>query len=100
MGEKKRVYSARDGVRKTLIYDEGDPNAFTIQTEQNLDEIVAGIARDREMMRHGDSKKLATIPRFIWEDLVERGIADDEDAFKKWLNSYEGAVWRVWRGSV
>jgi hypothetical protein len=100
VGEQKRRYFAANGVVKTAITDDDYPDRLVVHTEQDVGEILDGIARDREIMRHGVNKKLATLPTFIWEDLVIRGIAYDEDAFKKWLNSSEATPWRIWGGRV
>jgi hypothetical protein len=100
VGERKRRYYAQDGVARTVIYDPDDPNQFTIQTTSDIEPILEGIKRDRETMRHGYNKKVATLPLFIVEDLIHRGIYYDEDAFKKWLNGPEAVPWRVWRGQV
>ena len=39
----------------------------------------------------GTNKHAAKLPVPIYEDLKRRGIIDDEDAFKRWLNSSEAA---------
>jgi hypothetical protein len=100
VGEQKRRYEARDGVARTLIYDTDQPDVFHVKTSQDIEQILDGIARDRETMRHGTNKLAARLPMFIYEDLVHRGIAYDEDAFKRWLNGPEATPWRVWRGQL
>ena len=100
MAERCRVYRDADGVRKTMIWDDEDPDRFVIKTEQVLDEILEGIARDREALQTGDNRHAARLPVFIYEDLVKRGIVGDEDAFKKWLNGTEAVPWRIWQGNV
>ena len=99
MPERRQTYENRNGVRRTLITDD-DRRGFVVNTQQDITQILEGIARDRELMRHGVNKLAARIPTFVYEDLVHRGIADDEDAFKKWLNGPEAAPWRVWQGDV
>jgi hypothetical protein len=99
MSETRRLFTVRDGVVRETIYDDSD-GRLVVHTRQDLDEILAGIARDREAMRHGDMKKVATLPAFVVEDLINRGIYDDQDAFDAWLNSSEAEPWRVWRGRV
>ena len=100
MVERMRVYRDADGVRKTMIWDDEDPDRVTIKTEQVLDEILDGIARDSEIRQSGDNRTVARLPRIVYEDLMARGIANDEDAFKKWLNSSEATPWRTWKGDV
>ena len=100
MGEAKRVYHVRDGVARTAIIDPDRPDDLIVKTSQDIEPILAGIARDRELMRHGVNKLAARLPLFIYEDLVHRGVIGDEDAFKKWLNGPEATPWRVWRGRL
>lgn len=99
IGEAKRIYENRGGVRRTLIADDDRPG-FVTQTEQVLDEIIDGIARDREAVRHGTNKLAARLPLFVVEDLIHRGIFFDEDGFKKWLNGPEATPWRIWKGQI
>jgi hypothetical protein len=100
MGEQKRIYQNRNGVRRTAIIDPDRPDDLIVKTEQDIEPILDGIARDREIMRHGKDKVAARLPLFIYEDLKHRGIVDDDDAFKKWLNGPEAAPWRIWRGRL
>ncbi len=100
MSERRRVYRDSDGITRVLIWDDEDPDSFVVHTAQDIEQILDGVARDRETMRHGDNKKLATLPAIIYEDLKQRGIADDDDAFRKWLNSPEASPWRIWQGEV
>lgn len=97
MGEARRRYQVRDGFARETIFD---GETLTIHTAQDVEPILDGIVRDRETMRHGVNKLAARIPMFLYEDLKRRGVIDDEDAFKKWLNGPEAAPWRIWRGQL
>jgi len=99
MSERRTTYRDADGVRRTLITDEERPGDLVVHTEQVLDEILGGIARDRETMPHnGVNKLLARIPIPIYERSVHEQW--DEQTWRKWLNSSEAAPFRVWRGNV
>jgi hypothetical protein len=100
MGEARRVYQARDGIRRTSIVDPDRPDDLTVKLEQDVEPILDGIHRDRELMRHGYNKLAARLPIIVVEDLIKRGIFFDEDAFKVWLNSDEARPWRIWKGRV
>ena len=101
MGEAKKLYSAENGVVRTAVYDEATPNQFTVQHTQDVEPILEGIARDREIMpNNGYNKLAARIPTVIYEELQRQGIADDPDLFKAWLNSSDAAPWRIWKGSL
>ena len=100
MGEARRRYQNRDGVARTLITDTDRPDRFIVQTTMDVEPVLDSIARDREIMPHGVNKLAARLPMFIYEDLKHRGILDDEDAFKRWLNGPEAAPWRIWKGAL
>jgi len=100
MAERRKVYEARDDIRRTLLTDDDTPDQFHVKLEQDVEPILDGIHRDRETMRHGHNKVVARLPIFVVENLIHRGIYTDEDAFKKWLNGPEAAPWRIWKGSV
>ena len=101
MSERRTIYHDAFGVRRTLIESDDVRQKFTIHTQQDVEPILDGIARDRELMRpRGDNKLAARLPLIVYEDLVLRGIADDEDAFKDWLNSPEAGPFRIWQGRL
>jgi hypothetical protein len=100
MAETKRLYTVRDGITRETIVDDDAPNRLVVKTSQDIQPILDGIARDRETMVHGTNKLAARLPVFIYENLVARGIIDDEDRFKAWLNGPEAAPWRIWKGSL
>lgn len=100
MGEARRRYDARNGVERTMIFDEGSPQ-FTVHHQQDVEPILDSIARDREIMPNtGGNKLAARIPTIIYEELQRNGIADDPDLFKAWLNSSDAAPWRIWKGQL
>jgi hypothetical protein len=103
MTERSKIYRDADGVRKTLIWDDETPDRVTVRTEQDLAEILDGIARDREIaagQRAKDIQPSHRLPIIVYEDLKKRGIADDPDTFRKWLNSSEATPWRIYHGTV
>lgn len=101
MGETRRLYSVHDGVIRETIVDDCEPSRLVVHTRQHLDEILDGIARDRELLnKRGDNKHVARLPMTIVENLIERGIYDDPNAFDRWLNSSEATPWRIWPGRV
>ena len=98
MGEARRRYSYRDGVARTMVAHD---DHLTIVVSQDVERILEEIAHLRETTVKGkDNWHAAKIPVPIYEDLKRRGIADDEDAFRRWLNSSEAAPWRVHQGQL
>ena len=99
MTERRIVYRDADGVRRTMILDDEAPDRVVVHTQQVLDEILGGIARDRELQDPAnDNRLVARIPVEIFERMILEGWGPDDEA--KWLNSPEAAPFRIWRGRV
>lgn len=97
--ERKSVIRDHDGIRRTLVTDSEAPDRFHIVTEQNVDEVLAGIQRDAENHRERTTNKLlARIPVTVYETAVAQGW--DENDWKCYLNSSEAAPFRIWKGRV
>jgi hypothetical protein len=97
--ERKYVYQNRNGVRRTLIIDEEKPFSPIIQVEQNLDEILAGIKRDRDTVRPGSvNKHVARVPVEVYELSIHQEWGEDD--WKKWLNDPDNEKFRIWPGRV
>lgn len=99
MTERRTVYHCADGVRRSIVTDTLDPGKFVVHVEQEMDEILAGIERDRELHRpRGDIKHVARVPVEVFEMMVNQGWGPDDE--RKWLNSSDAAHLRIWRGRV
>ena len=65
------VYEAANGVRRTLIADDERPDRFIVKTSQDIEPLLASIARDRELMRNnGDAVVLGRLPVEVYERAV------------------------------
>jgi hypothetical protein len=101
VGEARRKYDVRNGIRRTLILDDSAPDTFHVKHSQDVEPILDSIHRDREIMPNtGHDKLTHRIPAIIYEELQRAGIADDPDLFKAWLNSSEADPWRIWKGRL
>ena len=99
MGEARRRYDVRNGVERTLITDDTASGVFHVKHSQDVEPILDSIHRDREIMpNNGYNKLAARIPTVIYEELQRKGITEDEQLFKAWLNSSDAAPWRIWKG--
>jgi hypothetical protein len=97
--ERRIVYHDADGVRRTMILDDEAPDRFVVHTQQVLDEILSGIARDRELQDPAnDNRHVARLPVEIFERMILEGWGPDDEA--RWLNSPEAAPFRIWKGRV
>ncbi|HEX5211623.1 MAG TPA: hypothetical protein VFW22_07810 [Pseudolabrys sp.] len=99
MTEQRMVYRNRDGVRRTLIWDDDEPNRVVVQTEQNIEPVLESVARDREIMAHNGVNRLAArVPVSIYERSVHEQWGEDD--WKRWLNSAEAEPFRIWKGRL
>ena len=95
MSVRRQVYRDRDGIRRTKIWDDNDPDTFHILTEQDMEPILDAVARDREiMLNNGDMKVEYKIPAIVFEQACREEW--DESDWKKWYRG-EGQNFRVWQ---
>ena len=50
MSERKRIYRDRDGVRRTMLWDDEDPDQVTVHTQQDVEPVLDSVERDRAIM--------------------------------------------------
>ena len=100
MAQQRHVYRNRDGIRRTLIWDDERPDDVTVQTQEDVEPILDSIARDREIMRNdGVNKLLGRVPVTVYERACHEQWGEDD--WRKWWNG-EGRAFRIWnpRGRV
>ena len=99
----KRVFSHDPLTGLTeYYYSDPDNDGFIIETVQDVEphvELVKAL-ESYAPARWGDGKMVAMWPAVVTADLIKRGIYDDRDAMKQWLNSDEAKPWRTRRGRV
>jgi hypothetical protein len=98
MAERTRIYRDHDGVRRTLIWDDEDPDKVVVHTEQDLEEILAGAARRRDDHKpHADMQGVGYVPVSVWE----RACLEqwDEGDWRKWWRG-DGKPFRTSPGEV
>ena len=96
------VYEDANGVRRTLIADDERPDRFIVKTTQDIEPILASIARDRELMRNnGDNVVLGRLPVEVYERAVHEQW--DEGDWRKFWNGAgpdelpNGRALRIWK---
>ena len=45
-------------------------------------------------------KRVAEIPRVLYDQLAQQGITQDKKKFRAWLNDYANRPFRVWEGRL
>ena len=100
MTERKVVYRDDGVVKRTMIWEDDDPETVHVHTEQDLEQAVENNKILRELHpRRSINKLLARgVPVSVWEQSI-RESWDDGD-WKRWLNDPDNAAFRVWHGLV
>lgn len=91
---------ADSGLRQVLHVDNADPYRGAIQLEQNVDAVLAEVRRAREQPQSREFRKLAEIPMAIYLQACAEGWANDQAAWKKWMNDPANAAFRVAGGKA
>ena len=101
MSERLITDDALTGIKTYLEYDGTDDNAV-IRKEQDVTGIVESnrAAFDAAPKRWGDMTHVGRIPLTVYYELERKGILNDQDALRKWLNDPENAMWRVRPGTI
>lgn len=101
MSKRLITDDALTGIKTYLEYDGTDDNAV-IRKEQDVTGIVESnrAAFDAAPKRWGDMTHVGRIPLTVYYELERKGILNDQDALRKWLNDPENAMWRVRPGTI
>ncbi len=94
-------YQRNQYVRNVIHADTSDPDKFTVQTTEELDQLFdycsakrdAASGRAPEGMVH-----VAEVPLSIAETAEMEGW--DEKDWRRWLNNPDNAMFRTWKGRV
>lgn len=86
------------------FYHDEETDETVIETVQNVD-LILEANKDSfnsidEKARWGDGKMIARIPLNLYYDLKQKGVVDDEAAFRRWLNDSENRFFRTRPGKV
>lgn len=88
--------------KKTVWHDQSDGGAV-IQAQQDIEPVLKMNKEERKEAGKdfsGEMVKVASIPVAVYEDLMRRGIADNPERFKRWLNDPDNEPFRTRRGRV
>lgn len=92
------------GIRR-LFHFEDETEHVTIQTQQDIEPILEMNQYLRRQVDEranwkGDLHWVGQIPPTVYYDLKQRGILDDQKAFRKWLNDPDNICFRMRPGRV
>lgn len=94
----------RAGLRRLFHWQESTEE-MTLRTEQNVQPIIDHnqalyADTDARARWRPDMNHVGKIPIGIWQDLLRRGIAQDDAALLRWLDDRDNRVWRVRPGRL
>lgn len=96
----RMTYYKRDGVTRTMLFDDDEPGKFVQHTEVQMDDILKSIdgLRDVGWDPRSANRLVARVPLTIYEQSLREQWGDDD--WKKYLNSNECKPFRIWPGRV
>lgn len=98
-----RILDVSPGGTCKMVWDDAD-GTFTIVNEQACDAIMehnkADYASTDERARWRDDQLVARVPMIIMQDLIAKGIDQDDKAMKRFLNDPDNRVFRTRPGRV
>lgn len=89
---------------RRLFHGASDGDTFTEERTQNIDGLLAENRSLRNIdRRYGDGLRVASIPIVVVEDLIRRGIWDDDGPrgrLMKWLNDPDNRYFLTKKGVI
>lgn len=98
--EVKKTYRKSDGVTRTMIWEDDDPEIVHVHTEVDLTQAIENnkILSDLHPRRSTNKLIARGVPLTVYEQSVQEDW--DDDRWKRWLNDPDNAAFRVWKGQV
>jgi len=100
MAEIKRTYRNDGAVKRTMVWEDDQPEIIHVYTEQDMTQIIENNKVMRELHPTRSTNKL--VARGVPITVAERAMREDWDEkdWAKWLDDPDNAAFRVWQGRV
>ena len=99
MPERKFTYMDGSGMRRTLVWEEGDPSWFGVFAEADMTNLARLNREQGERERATDTTTtIARVPFTVWEKAHNEGW--DKSDWDRFLNDPDNRDFRVWPGRV
>jgi len=99
----KRLFSHDEATGITKYWHVTGEGQFVVETVQRADAILDANKRafNDAGERWGEKmNRVASIPLSVYYDLKRKGIADDPDRMKKWMNDLDNRAFRTRGGTL
>jgi len=100
MAERKVVYRDDGAVKRTMIWEDDQPEIVHVLTELDMTQTIENNKVMRELHPTKSNNKL--LARGVPMTVAEQALREQWDAndWKKWLNDPDNAAFRIWPGRV
>jgi hypothetical protein len=100
MTEIKRVYRNDGAIKRTMVWEDDEPEVVHVYTEQDMTQTINNNKVMRELHPRRSTNKL--VARGVPVSVAEQALREnwDDNDWKKWLNDPDNAAFRVWPGRV
>ncbi len=97
-----RILANDPVTRKTELWHAQSDGSAVIETRQDVEDVVEANKADFNAQSgfSGDFHHVARIPLVIYEELMRKGIAQDPQRLKAWLNDSDQRAFRTHPGKV
>jgi len=105
----KQILDHTGNIMSEFIVDEVDSRNLQIHHRVTQDiEPTLKLTKNLRDNQHLDAfankqsgwKRVAEIPRVLYDQLAQQGITKDKKRFRAWLNDYANKPFRVWEGRL
>jgi hypothetical protein len=105
----KQILDHTGNIMSEFIVDEVDSRNLQIHHKVTQDiEPTLRLTKNLRDNQHLDPfankqsgwKRVAEIPRVLYDQLAQQGITRDKKKFRAWLNDYANKPFRVWEGRL
>jgi len=100
MAERKVVYRNDGAVKRTMVWEDDQPDIIHVYTEQDLTQAIENNKILREQHPRRSTNKL--VARGVPIQVAEKAMLEgwDEQDWARWLDDPDNAAFRIWQGRV
>lgn len=103
MTTKTTVITQKKNLKSEFITESvGSDEKVVYHTQQNVEPVIEHVKhiKDTTVKQGMDMRHVAEVPIVVYQQAMREGWANDEKAWKRWLNNSDNKVFRTWGGKV
>jgi len=100
MTERKVIYQDDGAVKRTMVWEDNEPETVHVYTEQDLTQAIENNKILAELHPRRSTNKVVArgVPVSVYEKSILEGW--DSKDWAKWLDDPDNRAFRVWQGRV